>query len=50
MAVKEYRCVSGESDWPDSQAVFQRIFAGVPQYVKLKMVAGNAVEFFHLHS
>ena len=39
-----------ESDWPDSQAVIGRIFKGVPESEKQRMIAGNAVEFFRLDS
>ena len=37
-----------ESDWPDSGAVIERIFAGVPPDETYRMVAANAVEFFQL--
>lgn len=37
-----------ESDWPDSDGVLERIFAGVPEDERAKMVVGNVVEFFHL--
>jgi uncharacterized protein len=37
-----------ESDWPESMAVIEKNFAGVPPEEKHKMVCGNAVEFFHL--
>ena len=37
-----------ESDWPDSGAVIDRIFAGVPEDEKRKMLVDNVVEFFHL--
>ncbi len=39
-----------ESDWPNSKAVIERNFAGVPEDEKNKMVAGNAIRFFHLDS
>src|SRR5581483_4792419 len=37
-----------ESDWPDSMSVVKRNFAGVPDDERYRMVAGNAIEFFHL--
>jgi predicted TIM-barrel fold metal-dependent hydrolase len=37
-----------ESDWPESLAVIERNFAGVPEDEKHKMICRNAVEFFHL--
>ena len=37
-----------ESEWPDSHAVIDWNFAGVPEEERYKMVAGNAIEFFHL--
>ncbi len=37
-----------ESDWPNSKAVLERNFAGVPEDETYRMVAGNAIEFFHL--
>ena len=37
-----------ESDYPDSQAVIDRIFEGVPQDERRKMLVDNVVEFFHL--
>jgi predicted TIM-barrel fold metal-dependent hydrolase len=37
-----------ESDWPDSRAVAERNFAGVPEDERYLMTAGNAVKFFHL--
>ena len=37
-----------ESDWPDSRAVVDRIFEGVPEDDKHKMLVSNVVEFFHL--
>ncbi len=37
-----------ESDWPDSQAVADEMFADVPDDERYLMTAGNAVEFFHL--
>jgi predicted TIM-barrel fold metal-dependent hydrolase len=38
-----------ESDWPDSGEVIKRVFDGVPEDETYRMVAGNVVEFFHLH-
>lgn len=35
-------------DWPHSQRVIEEIFAGVPEAERRQMVAGNAMEFFHL--
>ena len=37
-----------ESDWPESMAIIERNFAGVPEPEKYKMVCGNAIDFFHL--
>lgn len=37
-----------ESDWPISNVVLDRVFAGVPEDQKRKMVVDNVVEFFHL--
>ena len=37
-----------ESDWPDSEAVVDRIFEGVPEDDKHKMLVSNVVEFFPL--
>ena len=39
-----------ESDYPNSMATMEWNFAGVPEEERYKMVAGNAVEFFHLDS
>jgi len=36
------------TDWPHSQTVVERNFADVPDDEKHKIVAGNAVRFFHL--
>ena len=38
-----------ESDWPDSQPLIDRIFAGVPEDEKHKTLVSNVVEFFHLN-
>lgn len=37
-----------ESDWPHSDMVMERNFAGVPQDEVYKMTVRNAVDFFHL--
>ncbi len=37
-----------ESDWPNSRAVLAKRFANVPEEEQYKIVAGNAIEFFHL--
>ena len=37
-----------ESDWPESQRIIEQNFAGVPADERQRMVAGNAIEFFHL--
>ena len=37
-----------ESDWPDSMRIIERNFAGVPEEERYLMVAGNAIDFFHL--
>jgi len=37
-----------ESDWPESHAVLERNFAGVPEEERYRMVAGNVIDFFHL--
>ena len=37
-----------ESDWPDSDAVMEHNFTGVPQDEVYKMIVQNAVDFFHL--
>ncbi len=37
-----------ESDWPDSMRIVGENFAGVPEDERKAMVAGNAIEFFHL--
>jgi len=39
----------GESDWPYSQKVIDQTFAGIPDDVKHKVIAGNAVDFFRLN-
>jgi uncharacterized protein len=39
-----------ESDWPDSMRVLETNFAGVPDAERYRMVAGNAIEFFHLEA
>jgi predicted TIM-barrel fold metal-dependent hydrolase len=35
-------------DWPNSRRVIEEIFKGVPEDERRRMLAGNAVEFFHL--
>jgi len=37
-----------ESDWPNSRRVIEESFVDVPEDEQYKMVAGNAIEFFHL--
>ena len=37
-----------ESDWPDSNKVLDRVFAGVPEDERQKMVVDNVVKFFNL--
>ena len=37
-----------ESDWPISNLVLDRVFAGVPDEDRHKMVVDNVVKFFHL--
>jgi predicted TIM-barrel fold metal-dependent hydrolase len=37
-----------ESDWPNSRRILEKMFDGVPEEERYLMVAGNAVEFFHL--
>ena len=37
-----------ESDWPETAQVLEKSFVGIPDEAKHKMVAGNAIEFFHL--
>lgn len=39
-----------ESDWPESMRIVERNFTGVPEDERRRMVAGNAIEFFHLES
>lgn len=39
-----------ESDWPNSMRIIQEMFAGVPEEETYKMIAGNAIDFFHLDS
>jgi len=38
-----------ESEWPNSRKVLADRFKGVPEKEQHKMVAGNAIEFFHLN-
>ena len=35
-------------DWPHSRRVIEEMFAEVPEAERYRMLAGNAVEFFHL--
>jgi predicted TIM-barrel fold metal-dependent hydrolase len=35
--------------WPKSQELIEEQFGGVPENEKFAMLAGNAVEYFHLH-
>lgn len=37
-----------DSEWPNSMGVVEWNFAGVPEDEKYRMVAANAIEFFHL--
>ena len=37
-----------ESDWPNSMRIIERNFVGVPEEERYAMVAGNAIDFFHL--
>lgn len=37
-------------DWPNSGRVIEESFVGVPQEERYRMLAGNAVEHFHLNS
>ena len=36
------------SRWPHSLEVLESQMTGVPEEEKYKMVAGNAIDFFHL--
>lgn len=38
----------GESDWPYSRQIIEESFAGIPDEARDKVIAGNAVDFFHL--
>jgi predicted TIM-barrel fold metal-dependent hydrolase len=38
------------SDWPHSRERIQEAFAGVPDDERYRMLAGNAIEFFHLNA
>lgn len=38
-----------ESDWPHSDEVIEHNFRGVPEDEVYKMIAGNAIRFFHLN-
>jgi len=37
-----------ETDWPESQQVIEEMFAGVPEDERYRILAGNAIEYFHL--
>ena len=37
-----------ETDWPESQRVIEEMFAGVPEEERYRILAGNAIEYFHL--
>jgi uncharacterized protein len=37
-----------DSEWPESMKLIERQFAGVPDDEKRRMVARNAIDFFHL--
>ena len=37
-------------NWPHSRQVIEKMFAGVPEEERYQMLAGNAVEFFHLEN
>jgi uncharacterized protein len=37
-----------ESDWPESMRIVEQNFAGVPKDERCRMLAGNAIDFFHL--
>lgn len=37
-----------QGDWPNSPKVIEELFTGVPEDERYAMLAGNAVEFFHL--
>jgi predicted TIM-barrel fold metal-dependent hydrolase len=39
-----------ESEYPHSQGVITKNFAGVPADETYQMVAGNAITFFHLET
>ena len=36
-------------DWPESRKMINETFAGVPDDERYKMLAGNAIDFFHLN-
>lgn len=38
-----------DSTWPRSQEIIEKQFEGVPEDVKRKMLAGNAVRLYHLN-
>jgi hypothetical protein len=37
-------------DWPNSQEIINKTFAGVAPAERRKMIGGNAIEFFHLNA
>ena len=37
-----------ETDWPETQQVIDEMFAGVPDDERYQILAGNAIEYFHL--
>ena len=37
-----------QGDWPESRRVIDEMFVGVPEDERYAMLAGNAVDFFHL--
>jgi len=39
-----------ETDWPESQQVIEEMFEGVPEDERYRILAGNAVEYFHLEA
>ncbi|MDX1486440.1 MAG: amidohydrolase family protein [Alphaproteobacteria bacterium] len=61
IAVKRRDCIGADkliwssdfahaaSNWPNSPAVIEEDFEGVPEDERNAMLAGNVIEFFHLH-
>jgi predicted TIM-barrel fold metal-dependent hydrolase len=37
-----------ETDWPNSKGTIDVNFKGVPEDEKYRMLAGNAIDYFHL--